>query len=75
VYSNTIITIFFFQFFIFFNVSSPLFLVGLHLFGGELHSGQELSQDVEVGHDDEIDEADLASRNIGGLAIAQHRYV
>ena len=56
-------------------MSCPLFLVGLHLFGGELHSGQELSQDIEVGHDDKIDEADLASRNIRGLAIAQHRDV
>jgi hypothetical protein len=40
-----------------------------------MHSRQELGQDVKVRLYYEIDEPDLASRYIGGLAIAQHRDV
>ena len=37
-----------------------------------MHSRQELGQDVKVRLYYKIDEPDLASRNICGLAITQH---
>jgi hypothetical protein len=37
-----------------------------------MHSRQELGQDVKVRLNYKIDEPDLTSRYIGGLAIAQH---